>query len=118
MSNISYSSVGDYLLPDIILSNPPHELVEPITKYGAMRRSYLKDHHPITYNRLLLTERLFPHLREIQRNAHKRFDTIMADILVLNPPPEKAIDNLAWATHMTEVHQTAEKQMLGEVVYV
>ncbi|MDR0249400.1 MAG: TnpV protein [Oscillospiraceae bacterium] len=114
---IEYISHGDYLLPNIVLDEPPRELAEPITRYGAMRRAYLREHHPITYNQLLLTERLFPHLREVQSDAHKRLDCIMSDILVFRPPPDKAADGLAWAAHMTDVHRTAEKMMLDEIVY-
>jgi hypothetical protein len=114
---IEYISHGDYLLPNVVLDEPPRELTEPITRYGAMRRSYLREHHPITYNRLLLTERLFPHLREVQADAHKRLDSIMSDILVFNPPPDRAADGLAWAKHMADCHRTAEKMMLDEIVY-
>ena len=117
MSNINYFSHGDYLLPCIVLNEPPRELTEPITRYGAMRRAYLREHRPITYSRLLLSERLFPHLREVQQEAHERLDSIMSDILVFQPPPDKAADGLAWATHMTEVHRLAEKIMLDEIVY-
>jgi hypothetical protein len=114
---ITYTRVGDYLLPNIVLDEPPRELTEPITKYGAMRRLFLREHHPITYSRLLLSERLFPHLREVQAEAHKRLDVIMSNILVFNPPPDKAADGLAWAAHMAEVHRIAEKMMLDEIVY-
>jgi hypothetical protein len=117
MSNISYSRHGDYLLPDIILKEPPRELTEPITKYGAMRRAYLREHRPITYTKLVLTEQLFPHLREVQREAHERLDSFMSDMLVFRPPPDKAADGLAWAAHMTEIRDTAEKMMLDTVVY-
>ena len=117
MSNISYSRHSDYLLPDIVLNEPPRELTESITKYGAMRRSYLREHRPITFSRLVLSERLFPHLREVQQLAHERLDDLIADILVFNPPPDKATDGLSWATHMTEVHRLAEKMMLDEIVY-
>ncbi|MCL2004101.1 MAG: TnpV protein [Oscillospiraceae bacterium] len=103
MALIDYTRHGDYLLPNIVLNEPPRELPEPITKYGAMRRSYLKEHRTITYNRLLLTERLFPHLREVQRSAQARLD--------------KAADGLALAAHMTEIRRIAEKMMLDEVVY-
>jgi hypothetical protein len=117
MALIDYTLHGDYYLPNIVLNEPPRELTEPITKYGAMRRSFLKTHRPITYNRLLLSERLFPHLREVQQAARERLDSIMSDILVFNPPPDKAADGLAWAAHMEAVHRTAEKMMLDEVVY-
>ena len=117
MALIDYTRHGDYLIPTIILNEPPHDQTEPITRYGAMRRSYLKEHRPITYNRLLLSERLFPHLREVQAEARERLDSIMSDILVFQPPPDKATDGLVWAAHMAEVHRIAEKMMLDEVVY-
>ena len=117
MVQVDYEWRGDYLIPCIVLNEPPRELVEPITRYGAMRRSFLKEHRTITYSRLLLTERLFPHLREVQAKAHERLDRIMSDILAFNPPPEKAVDGIAWAAHMTEVKRIAEKLMLDEVVY-
>ena len=118
MSNISYSHVGDYLIPNIILNEPPRELTEPITKYGAMRRAYLREHRPIIYNQLLLSEQLFPHLREVQQEAHERLDSFMSDMLVFQPPPDKAADSLAWAEHMTEIRSSAEKMMLDLVVYI
>lgn len=117
MALIDYERRGDYYLPCIALSDPPRELVEPITKYGAMRRSYLREHRAITYSRLLLTERLYPHLREVQAKAHECLDSIMSDIIRFRPPPDKAADPIGWATHTTEVHRIAEKMMLDEVIY-
>ena len=108
MAQIEYTRHGDYLLPNIIINEPPRELTEPITRYGSMRRKFLKEHRSITYNRLLLSERLFPHLREIQQKAHERLDRIMSDILIFQPPPDKVADGIAWATHMTAVRRTAE----------
>jgi hypothetical protein len=82
-----------------------------------MRRRFLKEHRAITYNRLLLGERLFPHLREVQMAAHERLEVIMSDILASIPPPDKTADGLAWAEHIAEVHRVAEQVMLKDVVY-
>jgi len=109
MALIDYERRGDYLLPNIVLNEPPMELIEPITRYGAMRRNFLREYRTITYNRLLLSERLFPHLREVQAKANERLDAIMSDILAFNPSPTKATDSLAWAAHMEAVHRTAER---------
>ena len=117
MALIDYERRGDYLIPCIVLNEPPREQTEPITRYGAMRRSFLREHRSITYSRLILTERLFPHLRKVQKNANERLDCIMSDILALHPPPDKAADGIAWATFMETVKRTAEKMMLNEVVY-
>jgi hypothetical protein len=41
-----------------------------------MRKAYLKEHRTIFYNTLLLSERLFSHLREIDEAAAHRIATI------------------------------------------
>ena len=117
MEGIEYIPVGDYLLPALIVDEPLDGLAEPITRYGSIRRRYLREHSTITYNRLLLTGRLFQHLREIQRKAHERFEQIMSEMQALYPPPDKETDGIAWANHMAEIHRNAEKLMLDEVIY-
>ena len=121
MPDITYTLVGDYFLPDITLQElPPHGAevcVEPLTRYGMMRKNFLKEHRTISYNRMLLSEELYPHCREVQQDTHRRFDRLMSDILVFRPPPDKNAHSLAWAAHMTEIHRLAEKMMLDEIVY-
>ena len=114
---LTYSRVGDYLLPNLILNEPPPELVEPLGKYGRMRRSFLKEHRPILYNTLLLSEQLFPHLRKVDETANRRLDARMSDMLVFQPPPDKAANGLAWVAHMSAIREAAEKRMLDELVY-
>jgi hypothetical protein len=67
---LDYIKVGDYLLPAITLSDPPD--APPIGRYGKMRRAFLKEHRPIEYSRLLLSEQLFPHLRDVDVIADER----------------------------------------------
>ena len=50
---------------------------EEIGKYGRMRREYLRKHRPILYNRLLLSEKLYAHLSEIDRTAQERTELMM-----------------------------------------
>ena len=76
MPEIEYVRCGDYLLPLIALNKPPTETVEPIGRYSRMRRAYLREHRPILYSRLSLSERLFPHLREVDEAARNRLETI------------------------------------------
>ena len=58
----TYRQEGDYLIPNLALPDEPEY---QIGKYGRMRRSYLKEHRPILYNHLLMSEKLYPHLLEI-----------------------------------------------------
>jgi hypothetical protein len=71
---ISYSRVGDYLIPNVKLSDPPD--APPLGRYGMLHKSYLREHRPILYSRLLLSERLYPLCREIDEAASNRLRTI------------------------------------------
>ena len=71
---LSYTQVGDYLLPNIRLSESPDE--PPLGKYGMMHKAYLKEHKTAMYNELLLSEKLYPLLREIDEAAATRFKMI------------------------------------------
>ena len=59
---LTYTKCGDYLIPDLVLSDTKEY---HIGKYGRLRRAYLKEHRPILYTDLIVTEKLFPHLEEI-----------------------------------------------------
>jgi len=71
---ITYSRVGDYLLPDIKLSDLPD--APPLGRYGRMHKAYLREHRPILYSQLLLSERLYPLCREIDEAAATRLAAI------------------------------------------
>lgn len=62
MSELTYTRSGDYLIPDLSLTEQPQA---PLGKYGRMRKNYLKEHRPVLWNSLLLSEKLYPHLREM-----------------------------------------------------
>ena len=76
-NELTYSRVGDYLLPDIILAPMPTEdRDKPLGRYARMHRAYLREHRPILYSQLVLSERLFPLLREVDEAARTRLETI------------------------------------------
>jgi len=76
MTEITYARCGDYYLPNLALNEPPPELSEPLGRYARMRRAYLREHRPILYGKLLLSERLFSHLRETDEAARNRLAAI------------------------------------------
>ena len=45
--------------------------------YGRMRQRYLKEHRPSLYSSLILSEKLYSHLLEIDRAARERMDTML-----------------------------------------
>ena len=73
---IEYIPCGDYFIPDLKLKE-----TLPIGKYGRMRKRFLKEHRPILYNKLTLSESLFPHLLEIEAAANRRIDEILPALM-------------------------------------
>lgn len=74
MSEITYTRIGDYLLPDIKLADLPD--APPVGKYGRMHKEYLRKEKPALYSELLLSERLYPLCREIDEAAAIRLAAI------------------------------------------
>ena len=90
---------------------------EPLTKYGLMRRSFMKEHKQILYNRLLLNGRLTPHLLDTQLAANIRRETLMVQLTKRFPPPSKEKDPMAWTAYMNNLLHSAEEIVLKEIVY-
>ena len=111
--NVTYSTVGDYQLPNLTLSQPKI----PLGKYGRMRRNYLKQHHPVLYNSMLLNGTLCPHLMEVEQTAESRMQQMMAELLKQNPAPDKAQNQLMWVQHMNSLKAQAEELVLTELIY-
>ena len=65
-----YIAVGDYLLPALMLSDPPD--APTLGLYGELHKRYLEQHRPILYSQLLLTEKLYPICRDIDEAARSR----------------------------------------------
>ena len=110
---ITYRQEGDYLLPEIELSVTTEK---PLGKYGRMRRAYLKENNPILYSDLVLAEKLFPHLQEIDETAHRRLDQLMKELLEKNPAPDKKSNQMDWVRHLNSLKAQAEEIILAELI--
>jgi hypothetical protein len=82
---ITYTRVGDYLLPDIVLrEKPSSDSGESLGRYARMRRAFLKEHRTIFYNTLLLSEQLFSHLNEVDETANERRERGVSEEVILS----------------------------------
>ena len=96
MMELTYTKNGDYLIPDIQLSVQEQK---PLGKYGRMRRAFLQENNTLLYNHLILTEKLYPHLWEIQKTATARMEQMMAELLKANPAPDKKSNLVIFRIH-------------------
>ena len=116
MSKLTYIRCGDYDIPNLKLSVLPET---SIGKYGRMRKSYLKEHRPILYNQLLMSEKLYPHLLEIDRAARERVDTMLPHMMEGAGVTEelKARNPMRWAGLMNTLKAQAEEIIQDELIY-
>ena len=112
---LTYTKCGDYLIPDLVLSDTKEY---HIGKYGRLRRAYLKEHRPILYTDLIVTEKLFPQLEEIDTACRKWLEIIEKAMMQQEGVTEaKDADQMAWVRSMNSIHNRAEEIVLAELVY-
>lgn len=117
MTELTYTKNGDYRIPDLKLSEEPES--KPLGKYGMLRKTYLQEHRPILWNQMILSETLFPHLREIDETANRRLEQMMPELMKSAGVTEelKARDQMKWVGLMNSLKAQAEEIVLSELVY-
>lgn len=115
MSKLTYIRCGDYYIPDLKLSEQPEAR---IGKYGRMRQRYLKKYQPGFYSSLILSEKLYPHLLEIDRAAHERMDAMLPHMMEAAGVTEelKARDPMRWVGLMNELKAQVDEIILHELI--
>ena len=113
---MTYTRNGDYLIPDLSLTETEQK---PLGKYGRLRKTYLKEHRPILWNKMILSETLYPHLREIDETANRRLEQMMPEMVKSAGVTEslKASDPMLWVQTMNNLKAQAEEVILNELIY-
>lgn len=117
MKPLTYTTCGDYEIPNIVLTNTNRQ---PIGKYGRMRRQYLQEHRPILYNQMILNETLFSHLAEVDHAAQERKQTMLPQMKAKAGVTEelKASDPMKWVGLMYALDAQMEEIICSELIYV
>ncbi len=114
--NLTYTQVGDYLIPNLTLPPQPDR---SLVKYGLLRRSYLQEHRPGYYNRLILTGKLYSHLLETEDAAQAMLDSMMPGMAKVAGATEelKARDPMRWVGLMNCCKAQVEEIIYSELIY-
>ena len=112
----TYTEVGDVLLPDLELSATDAAC---LGKWGRMRKQYLKEHRPVFYTNLLLSEKLYLHCAEIECACEERLELIVRQMAEHEGITEafKAADQMEWVQRMNGIQNRAEEIVLHELVF-
>ena len=113
---LTYTKVGDYYIPALTLGDRPDK---PLGRHGRMRQEFLEEHHPGTYNRLMLSGKLWAHLVEIDTACEERMEALIPAMAKQERITEalKAADQMAWVGRMNNIRNRAEEIILNELVY-
>ena len=112
---IHYIRVGDYYIPDFTLPQSS----KPIGKWGRLYQDFLKDHHPVRYNTLILSGQLWDLLAQVNEQAQDRLDRMIAQMAAAESVTEdlKASDPMTWVGAMNNIRSRAEGVVLRELIW-
>ena len=109
--------VNGYYLPNLTAAAPAEQ--HPTGRWGRLHKRYLKEHHPIRYNQLLLSGELGSYLAKLDKQAEEQLALIIRQMQEAEGVDEalKAADQLEWVRWMNSIRNRAEEIILREIVF-
>ena len=113
---LEYILNGDYYIPNLTIQKEERS----IGKWGRMHREFLREHHPIQFNHLVLSGKLWTHLADLNEQAQQRMETLIAQMQAAEGVTEvlKAPDPMAWTQRMNNIRARAEEIVREELIFV
>lgn len=116
-NGLDYTLVNDHYLPNLTAAAPAEQ--DPTGRWGRLHKRYLKEHHPIRYNQLLLSGELGSYLAKLDKQAEEQLALIIRQMQEAEGVDEalKAADQLEWVRRMNSIRNRAEETILREIVF-
>ena len=113
-NGLDYALIRDYYLPELEI-----ESSQPIGKYGRARMTYLKEHRPGLYSRLLLSGKLYDDLHEADAEAQRLLDKMIPQMAVEAGVNEKlkATCSMKWVGMMNTIKAQIEEIIYNMVIF-
>ena len=117
-NGLDYTLVNDHYLPNLTAAAPAEQ--DPTGRWGRLHKRYLKEHHPIRYNQLLLSGELGSYLATLDEQADEQLALIIRQIQEAEGVTEalKAGDQLEWVRRMNSIRNRAEEIVKTELIFV
>ena len=115
--NISYTKVGDYLLPNLKLEDKERF---NIGKYGLLRLNYIKKYKLGLYFDLLVNDKLNEYLHNIDTTVMEMVQKLIKELAEKENITEelKSSNQMLWIDKMNNIKNIAEEIVLKEYIYV
>jgi len=117
-NGLDYTLVNDYYLPNLTAATPAKQ--HPTGRWGRLHKRYLKEHHPIRYNQLLLSGELGSYLAKLDKQAEEQLVLTVRQMQKAEDVTEdlKAADQLEWVLRMNSIRNRAEEIIKSELIFV
>lgn len=111
----SYSQVGAYLLPNLVMDDQPEG---EVGIWGRRRKEYLKKRKPGTYNVMLMQGTLTQHLIDMNEAALDMMEALVSKMAFTEGVTEelKRRDQMAWVGKMNNIRNRAEEIVRNELI--
>ena len=113
---LEYIRNGDYYIPNLTIQKEERS----IGKWGRMHREFLREHHPVQFSQMVLSDTLFTYLADLNEQAQQRMETLITQMQVAEDVREdlKATDPMVWAQRMNNIQARAEEIVREELIFV
>jgi len=117
-NGLDYTMVNGYYLPNLTVAAPTEQ--HPTGRWGRLHKRYLKEHHPIRYNQLLLSGELGSYLAKLDKQSEEQLALIIRQMQEAEGVTEalKAADPLGWVRRMNSIRNRAEEIIKSELIFV
>ena len=117
-NGLDYTMVNGYYLPNLTVAAPTEQ--HPTGRWGRLHKRYLKEHHPIGYNQLLLSGELGSYLAKLDKQAEEQLALIIRQMQEAGGVDEalKAADQLEWVRRMNSIRNRAEEIIQKELIFI
>ena len=115
--NISYTKIGNYLLPDLKLEDKERF---NIGKYGLLRLNYIKKYKLGLYFDLLVNDKLNEYLHNIDITVMEMVQKLINELTEKENITEelKSSNQMLWISKMNNIKNMVEEIVLKEYIYV
>ena len=117
-NGLDYTMVNGYYLPNLTVAAPTEQ--HPTGRWGRLHKRYLKEHHPIRYNQLLLSGELGSYLAKLDKQSEEQLALTVRQMQEAEGATEalKAADQLEWVRRMNSIRNRAEEIIKSELIFV
>ena len=117
-NGLDYTMVNGYYLPNLTVAAPTEQ--HPTGRWGRLHKRYLKEHHPVRYNQLLLSGKLGSYLAKLDKQSEEQLALTVRQMQEAEGVTEalKAANQLEWVRRMNSVRNRAEEIIKTELIFV